>query len=573
MQKQIIEKRLSHRALFIALILFITFNFDTIPSEKLCAQESRSITDIQHDASKKIDTTYDMLRSSNALIDSIRQKIGEKRNALKENPLSTDQESIQKELAIFDQQLKEAESDFESIATGIDIHRFDNKNLNEPFDWQNELLSIVEPMIKELKLFTLRARQKTKLKEEILYYDNVLPTTQQAIENLDALLIRSESNKALQKRLSDLHSQWVDYQNQMENRRNLISMQLNKMEAEEESLVTSSREALKGFVKTRGFYLAIAFGVCILVVLSLWIVHYLLMKILPGHRLEFRPFYIRVIDLFFRISMVVFSVLALIFVFYYAEDWGLLSLTIVFILGLIWALKQSIPKLWKQSCLMLNIGSVREGERIIYHGVPWLVQGINVYCQLKNPALDVTIRLPIEELIGNVSRPVKKGEPWFPCKKKDWVILSDGIRGKVTSLSHEMVELVQRGGAAKTYQTQDFLGLSPLNLSRNFRLKVIFGIAYAHQKVATSEVLQKMGNHLTDCIEKEGYTPHLLNLRVEFCQAGASSLDLVVIADFDGEMAPLYNRLNRAIQRWCVDACTTNGWEIPFPQLTVHKGA
>jgi len=60
---------------------------------------------------------------------------------------------------------------------------------------------------------------------------------------------------------------------------------------------------------------------------------------------------------------------------------------------------------------------------------------------------------------------------------------------------------------------------------------------------------------------------------VEFSEAGASSLDLVVIVDFDGAMAPLYNRMIRAIQRWCVDAATLNNWEIPFPQLTVHKGA
>ncbi len=64
----------------------------------------------------------------------------------------------------------------------------------------------------------------------------------------------------------------------------------------------------------------------------------------------------------------------------------------------------------------------------------------------------------------------------------------------------------------------------------------------------------------------------LLNLRVEFQSAGASSLDIVVIADFKGSQAPIYNRLRRAIQRWCVDACTENNWDIPFPQLTVHKG-
>jgi len=110
-----------------------------------------------------------------------------------------------------------------------------------------------------------------------------------------------------------------------------------------------------------------------------------------------------------------------------------------------------------------------------------------------------------------------------------------------------------------------------LNLSVNFRLKIIFGISYALQAQSTHGVLELLETHIQEQVLLEGYQDSLLNLRVEFAQAGASSLDLAVIADFKGEMAPLYNRLSRAIQRWCVDACTQNNWEIPFPQLTIHR--
>ena len=69
----------------------------------------------------------------------------------------------------------------------------------------------------------------------------------------------------------------------------------------------------------------------------------------------------------------------------------------------------------------------------------------------------------------------------------------------------------------------------------------------------------------------EGYADALHNLRVEFQQANTSSLDIVVIADFDGKLADLYGRLSRTLQRWCVEACTENGWEIPFTQVTLHQ--
>ncbi len=136
-----------------------------------------------------------------------------------------------------------------------------------------------------------------------------------------------------------------------------------------------------------------------------------------------------------------------------------------------------------------------------------------------------------------------------------------------------MVELIKRGGARKTYQVADFLSLSPLNLSTSFRIKVPFGISYSLQEYATTLIPDTIFKYVSEQISKEGYEKNLKNLRVEFSEAGASSLDLVVIVDFDGAMAPLYNRMIRAIQRWCVDAATLNNWEIPFPQLTVHKGA
>jgi small-conductance mechanosensitive channel len=250
-----------------------------------------------------------------------------------------------------------------------------------------------------------------------------------------------------------------------------------------------------------------------------------------------------------------------------------LSLAIVFLLGLAWAVKNTVPRFVNQSRLILNIGAVREGERVVYKDVPWLVKKINFYSVLENPDLGQTLRVPIEALMDLISRPFQRDEPWFPCRKNDWVILSDGTRGGVTSLSHEMVEMVLRGGAKKVYQTSDFLEMSPMNLSVNFRLKIEFGISYNLQSLATNRVLEILDAHIRERLAAENYEESLLNLRVEFAQAGSSSLDLVVIADFDGKMAPLYNRISRAIQRWCTDACTANDWEIPFPQLTVHKPA
>ncbi|MEJ2425541.1 MAG: mechanosensitive ion channel family protein [Candidatus Thiodiazotropha sp.] len=198
-----------------------------------------------------------------------------------------------------------------------------------------------------------------------------------------------------------------------------------------------------------------------------------------------------------------------------------------------------------------------------------MVEQINVYSTLSNPAANIKQRVPLAILVDLKSRPCRTEEPWFPCKRDDWVLLNDGVRGKVTGISQELVQLVERGGAQVTYQTTDFLAASPRNLSRNFRLKETLGIGYRHQRESTEAIPEILTGYIRKRVNDEGYGERLLNLRVEFAAANSSSLDICVIADFSGESGDLYNRLRRAIQRWCVDACTENGWEIPFPQMTL----
>jgi hypothetical protein len=140
----------------------------------------------------------------------------------------------------------------------------------------------------------------------------------------------------------------------------------------------------------------------------------------------------------------------------------------------------------------------------------------------------------------------------------------------VVSLSHELVETVERGGKRYLYKTADFLGQNLVNLSRNFRLRVVFGVSYDLQDQVTTTIPNLLKTYIEQQLEAEGYADSCLNLLVEFKEAGASSLDLMILADFNGALADIYSRLERSIQRWCVDAATLHSWEIPFPQLTFH---
>jgi hypothetical protein len=268
------------------------------------------------------------------------------------------------------------------------------------------------------------------------------------------------------------------------------------------------------------------------------------------------------------------ATLSALLVLYLFQDWVLLTLAVVFMIGLAWTSKSAIPRIWGEMLLMLNLGTVREGERLIYNGVPWLVQSLNFGALLVNPELaGGQLRLPLHDLFELRSRSFEPAEPWFPTRLGDWVLLDDGTLGKVVLQTPEVVRLILLGGGRRTWPTPDFLTQSPVVLSTGFRLSVPFGLDYQHQAFIAREIPTRLASRLREGLLREGYEKDLVNLDVEFAAAGASSLDLHVLADFSGAAAPHYHVLQRAIQRLCVEACNDYGWVIPFPHVTLHMAS
>lgn len=512
--------------------------------------------------------TLVMLSSLAELQQNLKKQLDLTRDKIKNSVSDAEKERLEGELALLDKQLSDSSNDFERIATGVETDLFIEKK-NESFSWKDEITTLIEPAIKELKRLTVRTRQKTKLKDTISELSYITPIATNAVRQLERLYDVAK-DPGIKKEIKELLPEWRTTENRIRNKLELAELELSQMQDKDVSLVQSSSQSIRNFFRVRGLYLAVSLVAFCFIVVAGRLLHRLIFRFIPGGKLEHRPFHIRLIDLLLRVFTVVAAIVGLFFVLYLAEDWFLLSMAIIFFLGLSWTVRQTVPRLWQQGRLMLNVGSVREGERLQLHDVPWKVETIHVFCRLFNPTLGIHLRLPIEDIVGMVSRPYAPDEPWFPCKKGDWVVVGDRPRARVVSLSHELVETVERGGKRYLFQTSEFLGQNPVNLSRNFRLRVVFGVSYDLQDQVTTTIPTLLKAFIKDRLEEEGYGDKCLNLLVEFKEAGASSLDVLILADFKGELADIYARLERSIQRWCVDAATKYGWEIPFPQLTFH---
>ena len=511
-------------------------------------------------------STLNSLIKLQSQLKSDTEALGRQLNAARSE---ADKKDLQVQLDKLGADLKTTNRNLREIAAGADITSL-RAGEETKFNLQEEVFSLLRPALKEMKDMTSHVRLKSDLKDKIAYYQEKLPITERAVANISSLL-KNTQDEALQKYLQSMLAEWQKQLTFIQSELQSAELQLDKLERSEASLAEASQSYLKSFFQKRGLYLTQALLVVLAVLLLSRLSYAAMLKLIPGYRREHRSFRIRLLDLMHRIVTVVLAIVGPMVVFYLVEDWVLFSLGILLLLGIGLTLRQALPRYWQQIQLFLNVGSVREGERISLEGLPWRVKQINIFSVLENPVAEITQRVRIDELVDLKSRPVKRDEPWFPCIRGDWVLLSDGMRGKVTGISQELVELIERGGAHRTYQTMDFLALSPLNLTTNFRVKETIGITYSLQKESVTSIPDILRAHIEKRIADEGYADKLLNLRVEFERANTSSLDIVVIADFDGTLADLYNRLRRAIQRWCVEACTENNWEIPFTQLTLHQ--
>ena len=550
-------------------IRLLTLTLVLLISPWLHAESADEVIDPEE--SRLVSETLESLGDFIRLQASLKQEIEEKRTALQSTQIEAEKEVLTQELMKLESDLSSLQQNFEKVAAGIDLKGLRSVD-EKQFNFQEELMSLVEPAVKEMKEMTSHVRKKSQLKESINYYAEKLPIAEKAIESLTNLIVRSENEK-VHERLEALLQEWKQQQAFMQSEKHAAELQLEQLLSSETSFTESSGNYLKSFFQKRGRYLLQALLVVVGVLALSRLSYRAMTRWIPGYRREHRSFSIRLLDLIHRLLTLVLVIAGPMIVFYMVEDWVLFSISVLLLLGIAWTLGKALPHYWRQVQLFLNIGSVREGERIVLNDLPWRVKQINFFSTLENPVTNLRQRVPLDDLVDMKSRPLQKGEPWFPCKQGDWVIMQDGTRGKVIGISQELVTLVQRGGAHRTYTMSDFLGGSPLNLAPNFRIKEVFGITYDLQAQSTEEIPAILLAHVAKRIEEEGYGDKLLNLRVEFAQANTSSLDLVVIADFKGELGDLYNRLRRAIQRWCVEASTGNGWEIPFQQITLHHAA
>lgn len=514
----------------------------------------------------------DRLRTLIPALRSAEEDLEAKLEAIKAAETEVETKELAQEADLLRERLAQLRNDFRTLATGIEEDRYLGE-AEVSISLQENLQQILEPITSEMRKVTEGPREREELRNELEVSMQRRGLSAAAVERIDGLLQLAESDY-VRNELETTRKIWEARLDQAESKIEVLEQQLEEREKSSPTTWEAVSGVFADFWRTRGLNLLLAVAAGILSFVVLRRLYRGFRRISPLHRKKRGDrLAARMADLAAAILTVLIAVLAVVGVFYLRGDWLLLAISILFILGLLWASKTALPPYLEQMRIILNLGAVRTGERLVHNGIPWRVERLNFYSEFRNPALaGGVLRLPVRDVVDLRSRPSDDHEPWFPTDANDWVILADDTYGKVVTQTPEQVVVLRLGGSRKTYPVGDFLGLAPENLSHGFRISAVFGIDYQHQAVVTDEVPAILQHEVeVKVIERFGREA-LRSLKVEFASAGASSLDFALLADFDGSVASRVNVIERLLQAACVDSCNAHGWVIPFSQVTLHRG-
>jgi len=472
---------------------------------------------------------------------------------------------IEKEQTIIDQ--------ISTLTSGVSEKDYSTQEI-KAFNLQDELQGLAEPFVKMIKSSTENARQIDQLKQTIDEAKRRQTIAKRAITRIENLanIIEVEKPEGSKKTNQHLRENLKLWTKRFKEAQSLETTSLQQLRLKEEAADAENLENYAtSFIRTRGVNLLIAIATFIGTFMVLRILSKLASVIFHKRKMK-HNFYTRLTRLIFEAFTIIASTLAMLFMLNYLNDWVLLGVAGLFTIALAWIGLNLLPVIIEQTILLLNLGAVQEGERLMIDGVPWYVKRLDHYTELENPELDGGhFSVPIRELVGRHSRPPANDEAWFPTKKDDWVQLDNGTIAKVVIQTPELVQLIELGGARITFKTTDFLDAKLRNLSTGFRIKLEFGISYKHQKEATTTIPHQLKSHIEAGISEYIGKQNLKTLEVEVLRAGASSIDYEIEADFKGTIANKYEDLEGELTKLLIEACNTHELEIPFPQLVIHQ--
>ncbi|HBM52973.1 MAG TPA: hypothetical protein DDZ97_07755 [Deltaproteobacteria bacterium] len=564
---------LNHTKLFSVKLACLTLFYFVLASEGLGQkQQTDTLNEVQQSVEQNSDQRQQELKTQ--LIEftgiiSLQHKIlKDLRAKLDQNPTQLTKIALEGQVAESEKILKNAEVAFESIVTGgLDLENF-KEVPDQSFDWQSDLIEIIQPIFQSLKDLTEQPRAIERIRKTIEFYQQNLSEVENSILKIEEWS-QAEVDRATRGQIQTIQEDWRKRKAEAQRNLELFQLQLRNLQIRQESIWTSVWSAFGAFLTGRGLNLMLA----VLATMAVWFgMRTFLRFMVPKEgvdEFQTRSQYSRVLFYTYRILMMMASTAVFLIVLYVTGDWLLLGLALLILAGIAIGLKKYLPQFLAEAKLLLNLGAVREGEMVTYEGVPWIVKSINIYSHLVNPVLEGgELRMPLGEMSQLISQPIAEDEPWFPSNLHDYILLPDGSFGQVVIQTPEFVQIKSRE-MIRTFLVSDYLNLGIKNLSMGaFACVGNFGISLEHQEICLDLVPNAFERSVGLFIDQNGLQPFLEELSVELSSIQSGSIQYFLYVRMKSPAAKYYWKILRIMQQACVATCNSERWKVENPDIT-----
>ncbi|MAX65863.1 MAG: hypothetical protein QF441_01065 [Bacteriovoracaceae bacterium] len=556
--------------IFLSLILILNSSF--VFAQKQAVNDNKPVEEYSQDDFETI--KLDRLRRLRRELVKLNNEMGGLKKELKQDLDMVTRIQTESKLENLKTEYEKTRYLFIETITNINLNSVQLKKSKTTF--AEDIKQILDPALNTFKKISEKPRQVQEYNEmmeklQVQYADSI-----KAKARLE-LFLDENKKSPLRWKVREAIKTTEKLINELKVKREDLQFKILKIEENEESIVSTFSTIIFDFIKTKGKNLILALIVFLAFFWAFKIgqarfIDLVLYKVSRSESKDMYNWIIRPTKVIYNVCSTLIAFFMSILTLYVLNDWVLVTIILIVFAALVWSSKQHLPMFMEQSKIILNLGSVREGERVMFNGLPWQIESLGYHCKLVNPYLSgASLRINTKELLTAHSRRNEDHEPWFPTQKNDWVEVENYF-GKVIFQSPEQVILEMLGGEKKYYTATNFYQLSPKNHSKGFAIDFVFGVDYVHQKILFEKVIP----YFRERLKRDLFQKHpeiqgkVSDFEIEFLQAGSSSLDLRFFMKCSGEIAALKLRLTRSIQAEFVQVCNEHDIIIPFNQVTVH---
>lgn len=259
-----------------------------------------------------------------------------------ENLTDFERSEAAKEIAALQLKIQELEKEFSNLATSVDLE--DLGAPQEEINLDQELKEVLRPLIEEFREITAAPRETEELRSEI----NVLKARLELINQASNALRESLDpanpktlNEALQKKLEGLEQRKKNLETEL----GIAEAKLAEREENTPDLLTSLSQMVQDFFRSRGAHILIAILAALVTFFLIRFAYRSLTKITPKKVGRAENLTGRFLNLSFLLASVLGALTAFIITLYLANDWLLLAITLLFLLGIAWAGKKHPPQI------------------------------------------------------------------------------------------------------------------------------------------------------------------------------------------------------------------------------------